>query len=195
MGVLVFFATGAMAFNVAAPARPSTQLFLKSQAIPFLTCPPKLDGTMVGDVGFDPLELSEIQEDLLYSRAAELKHGRIAMLATVGFVVEEYFRLPGEAYSNPDPIGAIKTAGFGPNIQIFLGIAIVEFITLKNSYGEDGEPGDFGWDPAMLLNNKTPEEIKDFKYSEIINGRLAMMGFLGQLVQTLYFHKPLFSIY
>lgn len=195
MGLFFLVATGASAFNVAAPARPATQLNLKSQAIPFLTCPPKLDGTLVGDVGFDPLQLSDIQEDLVYSRAAELKHGRIAMLATVGFVVEEYIRLPGDAYSNPDPIGAIKTAGFGPNIQIFLGIAIVELITLKNSYGDDGEPGDFGWDPAQLLSNKTPEQIKDFKYSEIINGRLAMMGFLGQLVQTLYFHKPLFSVF
>lgn len=30
---------------------------------------------MVGDVGFDPLGLSEVQVDLMYARTAELKHG------------------------------------------------------------------------------------------------------------------------
>ena len=35
---------------------------------------------MVGDYGFDPMELSEIQTDLIYARAAELKHGRMAQV-------------------------------------------------------------------------------------------------------------------
>lgn len=47
----------------------------------------QLDGTMAGDVGFDPLGLSSIGglgADLYWMREAELKHGRVAMLATVG---------------------------------------------------------------------------------------------------------------
>jgi len=32
-------------------------------------------------------------------REAELKHGRAAMLATLGFVVPEFIRVPGEQYS------------------------------------------------------------------------------------------------
>ena len=59
-----------------------------SQCLPFLKCPPKLDGSMVGDVGFDPMGLSDVQPDLKYARAAELKHGRICMLATIGFVFQ-----------------------------------------------------------------------------------------------------------
>ena len=76
---------------------------------------------MIGDVGFDPLRLAEVQVDLSYARGAEIKHGRIAMLvrrpvlskerpnesllyqATVGFLVQEYVHLPGEAYQNSQP--------------------------------------------------------------------------------------------
>ena len=62
----------------------------RSAAIPFLKKPPALDGSMVGDVGFDPLGISttilELGGDLKYVREAELMHGRQAMLACVGFV-------------------------------------------------------------------------------------------------------------
>merc|ERR1719502_2385682 len=62
----------------------------KSAAIPFLKKPPALDGSMPGDVGFDPLGFSttitELGGDLKYVREAELMHGRQAMLACVGFV-------------------------------------------------------------------------------------------------------------
>lgn len=43
---------------------------------------------MAGDVGFDPLGLSSIAglagADLYWMREAELKHGRIAMMAVAG---------------------------------------------------------------------------------------------------------------
>lgn len=55
----------------------------KSAAVPFLPKPAALTGTLPGDVGFDPLGLSN-NFDLKWMREAELKHGRLAMLATVG---------------------------------------------------------------------------------------------------------------
>eukprot|EP00665_Eupelagonemidae_sp_cell47_P009506 gene9507-1602_t len=62
----------------------------RSAALPFLKKPPALDGSMVGDEGFDPLGFSttitELGGDLCYVREAELMHGRQAMLACVGFV-------------------------------------------------------------------------------------------------------------
>ena len=76
------------------PARtgaPSSQQCVRmaaerSEAIPFLKKPPALDGSMVGDRGFDPLGISttiiELGGDLNYVREAELMHGRQAMLAT-----------------------------------------------------------------------------------------------------------------
>lgn len=45
--------------------------------------------------------------DLKFLREAELKHGRVAMLAIVGFIFPELvFHLPGEAYSALNPIVA-----------------------------------------------------------------------------------------
>merc|ERR1719352_1026740 len=70
-----------------------------SLAMPFLTRPVNLDGTMAGDVGFDPLGLSEIDDlgiDLYWLREAEIKHGRVAMLAATGVIwVEAFGPLPG----------------------------------------------------------------------------------------------------
>ena len=67
--------------------------------MPFLEQPKNLDGSMAGDVGFDPLGLSEIDDlgiDLYWLREAELKHGRVAMLAATGVIwVEAFGPLPG----------------------------------------------------------------------------------------------------
>ena len=54
---------------------------------------------MAGDVGFDPLGLSNIDDvgiDLYWLREAELKHGRVAMMAVAGvFWVELLGPIPG----------------------------------------------------------------------------------------------------
>jgi len=160
-----------------------------SKSIPFLVRPAKLDGSLVGDVGFDPMGLSEIQQDLTYARWGELKNGRVAMLAVVGILVQEHFHLPGEAYQNPDPFGAINSVGLGVNMQILLGIGVVELINFNKHY-DGSEPGDIGW-TGGFLKGKSAEEIKRLKLSEITHCRLAMIAFVGATVQTLLFHKPL----
>jgi hypothetical protein len=58
-----------------------------SASIPFQAQPEKLDGTMLGDIGFDPLGLSNLW-DLNWLRAAEIKHGRVGMLASLGFLTQ-----------------------------------------------------------------------------------------------------------
>jgi hypothetical protein len=57
------------------PMQPSM-----STAIPFMPRPLALDGSLVGDVGFDPLGFAKSKEDLMNYREAEIKHGRLAML-------------------------------------------------------------------------------------------------------------------
>merc|ERR1712032_936052 len=63
-----------------------------SKAMPFLESPKNLKG-YVGDVGFDPLGFSEYF-DMKWLREAEIKHGRVSMLATVGFIMQEFWTLP-----------------------------------------------------------------------------------------------------
>ncbi len=52
-----------------------------------------VDGALPGDVGFDPLGFSDVF-DIKVLREAELKHGRIAMLATLGLIVQELYTFP-----------------------------------------------------------------------------------------------------
>ena len=63
-------------------------------AIPGGERPKNLDGTMVGDVGFDPLGFSNWL-NLNWAREAEIKHGRVAMLAATGMIVQDLTTIPG----------------------------------------------------------------------------------------------------
>merc|ERR1719263_2727669 len=99
---MLAFVTSALSFHAPAPAPRSTTPMMaaeRSAALPFLKRPPALDGSMVGDVGFDPLgfttTITELGGDLNYVREAELMHGRQSMIACVGFIFPAVFgKLP-----------------------------------------------------------------------------------------------------
>ena len=66
-----------------------------SLALPMFKRPKGLDGkTWLRDKGFDPFGFSDIGIDMKYLREAELTHGRIAMLAFVGWVTSDLNPLP-----------------------------------------------------------------------------------------------------
>ena len=53
-----------------------------------------------GKFYFDPLNLAETYKLLVpFFREAEIRHGRTAILAVVGFIATDFVRLPGNAYS------------------------------------------------------------------------------------------------
>merc|ERR1719324_921849 len=99
MSVAEQFATGNLnpwIGGYAVPPRSSTALQAvqgQSLALPWapvaegLTNNP-LDPTYIGDVGFDPLGFSNNKRLLPWYREAELAHGRVCMLATLGFTVQ-----------------------------------------------------------------------------------------------------------
>ncbi len=61
---------------------------------------------------FDPLGLSEGKSDetLAWYRAAELKHGRVSMLATLGVIIQglDTGILPNPAFSETNAFSALK---------------------------------------------------------------------------------------
>ena len=63
--------------------------FDSSASLPFLARPALLDGTLPGDRGFDPFNFSSDVNSLQWQRRAEIKHARLAMLATVGWPIAE----------------------------------------------------------------------------------------------------------
>ena len=94
-----------------------------SKAVPFIKAPAGTAG-WVGDVGLDPLNFSEYF-DMKWLREAEIKHGRASMLATVGFVMQQYWTLPGMvavADSNLAP----TAAGASSMLQIVLWMCVLE---------------------------------------------------------------------
>jgi hypothetical protein len=160
---------------------------------------------------FDPLGLSKDKsdEEMKKIREAELKHGRLAMVASLGFLTGENF--------NPFFDGKIS----GPAIYQFqqaddilpyfwvivmFGIALVEGQTiltaweapedtkargatvanLKDSYVN----GDLGFDPLGLK----PEgaDFDTMRTKELQNGRLAMLGIAGMVAQELVTGKAIF---
>ena len=50
-----------------------------------------IDGKLAGDVGFDPLGIADTKPKLKRMREIELKHARIAMLATIGWPISELY--------------------------------------------------------------------------------------------------------
>merc|ERR1719379_2945821 len=131
---------------VPAVRTPSLSMMAKSEALPFAECPPALDGSLPGDVGFDPLGFSttitELGGDLNYVREAELMHGRQSMLAVVGFIFPALVgKLPvwwGEDVSVNPLIAQYQI----PDVvlgQLFVSIAVAEGIRATYVYS-DSEP-------------------------------------------------------
>lgn len=129
---------------------------------------------------FDPLGFSKIGDKSGFKklRSAEIKHGRVAMMAALGAVVQHYVKLPGFE-KVPAGMGAVETPpgtyGFG---LLFLLIGYVE----TNVWTDDDpskEPGNFG-DPAGL-----GMYTEDMRLKELNNGRMAMFSAIGIIVANL----------
>ena len=142
----------------------------QSRAIPFMEAPPKLSPDIPGGVSlFDPLGFSNLIS-LDWLRESEIKHGRIAMLATVGFIFPELYHLPDYRFSAMNPLEAFLRVGFAPISQIVLFIMVCEAISYRKIFFEGvGEPGDYGFDPLGFT--KDPKKAKYYRTAEIKNGR------------------------
>lgn len=153
---------------------------------------------MAGDVGFDPLGLSNIDDvgiDLYWLREAEVKHCRVAMLAVVGIVQVEIFGpAPGcEMATDKCQMDAFwQIWGAHPQYIAFalIMISILEMIsgiaTTQGRESGDRAPGDFGLDP---LGYAKGDGFARIQAQEIANGRLAMFAAAGELVQGCTTHQ------
>jgi len=160
---------------------------MQENAVPFLERPPALDGSLAGDVGFDPVGFSNYF-DLRWLREAELKHGRVCMLGVTGLLVQEFVTLP--QFSNGktpvDDFFVVPSAGLW---QVFFTIGAVEFfsngfkLTPGDMFSEGRDAGDLGFDP--LGCGKNPDALARRRLVEVKNGRLAMIAFGGMLHQQL----------
>ena len=123
-------------------------------------------------------------------RLVELKHGRIAMLAVVGFLVQEAgVRLPGSIDLSgtqfadiPNGYAGLEMIPYAGKIQLFAFIGFLEVFVMRDFVG--GEfPGDLrnnffdlGWDTFSESTKLRKRAV------ELNQGRAAMMGILGLMV-------------
>jgi len=148
-----------------------------------------------GRYEFDPLGLSKEYTYLVpYFREAELKHGRICMLAWVGMVVPDFVRIPGERYSfEAVPLSIQAHEAFssatGVNFQILFWIGVVEFCCAKKVFEWNSleVAGDYG---LTALFPKDEEGQKRMRLAELKNGRLAMLAFSGAVTQAALTQHP-----
>jgi len=170
------------------PDEPSTltEYFESSQSksIPFLERPEFLDGSIAGDVGFDPLGFAKTEKRLQIFREAEVKHARLAMLAAAGWPLSEL--LNNKFADVLDLAPALDSAGsaspFNANISDNFWIGALAFASVVDLYGSykalenepDYFPGNLGFDPLSLYP-KDPMEQKAMQLAEIKHGRTAMV--------------------
>jgi len=167
---------------------------------------------MAGNTGplgfFDPAGFSTDASagKLLFYREVEIKHGRVGMLASLGFLVGEQFHpLFGGKIDVPSYISFQETPlqSFWPAVVIALAIPEVnsvftfqdpdqtmdQFWTMKTDANR--VPGDFGFDP-LGLRPRDPAQLRELQNKELNNGRLAMIAAAGMIAQELATGKKLF---
>jgi len=146
---------------------------------------------LVGNKGFDPLNCATDIETLKKYREAEIKHGRLAMLASVGWPISELFHPTlSEFTKSPNflsinnKVPSILNGGLEKiNPIFFMSIIVftttVEYVSInkkKSNYFDDKIPGDLDFDPLKLYVNKDPITKRDLELKELNNGRLAMLA-------------------
>jgi len=145
---------------------------------------------------FDPLGFVKNGDELNFKRRRqeELKNGRVAMWATLGYIIPEYVRFPGFCdpssglkFSDiPNGVAAMSKLPLAGGLQIFLFIGHLEIGLLK----QDGKraPGDFenvGYLGIPYAEGiADPEARKRSLNSELANSRLAMLAIAGMIVQN-----------
>ncbi len=145
----------------------------------------------------DPLQITKNRSvnTVKRLREAEVMHGRVAMMATIGYIIGE--STPTIAYGTDvhhtianNQLSELPTT---LTLPLFLGINFAEayraskgwvnpkegsLFTLRDGY----YPGDLGFDPLGLK----PTDAQDFvkmQEGELNNGRLAMLAAAGMCAQ------------
>merc|ERR1711937_608160 len=142
---------------------------------------------------WDPVGFSSDgdQYTFLRRRSVEVKHGRVCMLATMGYITPEITgKFPGTLAPTtglkfedvPNGLAAISKVPFAGWWQIIIYCYFCEFSAGFDKDVNNGTPGNMGWRPPLLATDN-PETLARRLNAEIANGRLAMVAIIGMFFQ------------
>ena len=161
---------------------------------------------VAGDYGFDPLGLGT-PETFVAFREAELKHGRLAMLAAVAWPLQEIFHpilvdsLRASGFGVRDAL--METAGKSPsllngglgNVNGVYWAAVVGLAVYWEGQGLDKKFGkDADYLPGMLNFDPLGADSPSMRNAEITNGRVAMLAITFYAFEEALTKAPIFPI-
>lgn len=158
---------------------------------------------MIGNKGFDPLNCATNIITLRRYREAELKHGRLAMLASVGWPLSEKYHPYLSNLINKENLLAV--GGKAPSLlngglekinpAFFMMIIIlsttIESLAIFKKYDKDIIPGDLAFDPLKLYSTKDVKTKRELELKELNNGRLAMIAITYYVISEFITKMPI----
>lgn len=145
----------------------------------------------------DPLEFTKNRDvnTIKRLREAEVMHGRVAMMATVGYIIGESTPTIGYGMDVHHTIANNQLAELPTTLLLpfFLAINFAEAYRANKGWVNPAEgslftlrdeyyPGDLGFDP-FGLKPEGEKEFVEMQEGELNNGRLAMLAAAGMCVQ------------
>merc|ERR1712086_128122 len=132
-------------------------------------------------------------------------HGRVAMIASLGFITAENFNPLFDGAIKGPAINHFQQMPTGFWVVILAAVGACEYLRLGKGWVNPSEgqglyqlkpdysPGDLGYDP-LGLKPEDPKEFATMQQRELNNGRLAMIGIAGSIAQELVSGKELFNL-
>merc|ERR1711990_799582 len=149
------------------------------------------------ELNFDPAGFLEGKSELEVNRyrECELTHGRVGMLASLGFLVQEKFHPLFSADGGPaiDQIPqlpvwlwVVMAGGIGAAEAFRINVAFRELdgakLKAETALRPGYVPGNLGFDPLSLAP-EDPAEFKEMQEKELAHARLGMIAAAGFLAQ------------
>lgn len=180
-----------------------------STALPMLPRPPMLKNELIGDVGFDPLNLADSPAKLRSLAESEVKHARLAMLAAAGWPASEVWAptesladggrapstLNGHLLSAPGIVGLLLLVGLSAYIELGAGKAAAAESERAARAGEkDFVAGQI--DPFLRPSfaRKLGSDQRFFQLAELKNGRVAMVAVVLYVLEEAATGRPVTAL-
>jgi light-harvesting complex I chlorophyll a/b binding protein 1 len=130
------------------------------------------------------------EDNFFHYRSVEVKHGRIAMAATLGMLTQQNYHFEGFLSPSanlkfedvPNGLAALSAVPLAGWCQMAVVIGAHEMLVKQR---EGRKPGDFGTGYfGFALDDQSARQIRALSV-EISNGRLAMLGILGMFASEI----------